>query len=298
MGQYDGNQCCDCYPHCRTLLVYRDQGVPARTPSDHAARSHGRRVDVLRTTPIRADDVGARRALGSARSSAIRQLSLRFATAAAPCSPGTTFDWLSAFLAGGLRQGRLALRKLLFRGRWQQTFPDGLLPSELAGPANGLGFFARLPLRRLLVGTPLFHFPEDALALHLLLQNTKCLVYIVVANKDLQLKLLAGLRNAAVLHAADCAAVSLRREDESDGAILRRPRTSRPIRHGDPVRYERRDHSRAAVSIDKAFHASTGPFEASRTAPEVPAETISAPLPCKNAKVVYIRIIRLAAVPC
>jgi hypothetical protein len=50
---------------------------------------------------------------------------------------------------------------------------------------------------------PPFHFPEDALALHLLLQNTKRLVDIVVANKYLQLKLLAWLRNAAVLHAAN-----------------------------------------------------------------------------------------------
>ncbi len=98
------------------------------------------------------------------------------------------FHLLSALLAGDLRQRRLSLRKLLLRGRWQQTFPDGLLPSELAGPANGLGPLAGLPLRRLLVGTPLFHFPEDALTLHLLLQNTKRLIDIVVANKYLQLK--------------------------------------------------------------------------------------------------------------
>src|ERR1700749_4287286 len=117
---------------------------------------------------------------------------------------------VSAFLAGDLRQRRLSLRKLLLRGREQQSLLDRLLPSELAGPANGLRFFARLSLRRLLIGASLFHFSEDALALHLLLQNTKRLVDIVVADKYLQLKLLAGRRNAAVLHAANCAGVSLR----------------------------------------------------------------------------------------
>ena len=59
--------------------------------------------------------------------------------------------WLSALLARDLRQGRLALWKLLLGGRRQQTFPDGLLPSELARPANSLGFFARLSFRRLFV---------------------------------------------------------------------------------------------------------------------------------------------------
>ena len=44
--------------------------------------------------------------------------------------------------------------------------------------------------------------------------------------------------------------------------------------------------------------ASTAPFEASRTAPEVPTEAIFGTFPCKNAKVAYITFIRLAAVPC
>ena len=136
---------------------------------------------------------------------------------------------LSAFLAGDLRQWRLALRKLLLRGRWQQSLPDRLLPSELAGPADGLRFFARLSLRRLLIGASLFHFSEDALALHLLLQNTKRLVDIVVPDKYLQLKLLTG--------AAKCASPACSQLRRSLVAImrmritayfLRRPRTSRP----------------------------------------------------------------------
>ena len=35
------------------------------------------------------------------------------------------FRRLSPFLVGDLRQGRLALRKRLFRGGRQQTFPEG-----------------------------------------------------------------------------------------------------------------------------------------------------------------------------
>jgi hypothetical protein len=105
-------------------------------------------------------------------------------------------------------------------GRWQQTFPDGLFASELASPANRLGFFARLPLRRLLVGAPLFHFPEDAFALHLLLQNTKRLVDIVVANKYVQLSSLLGceMRQSCVQPIAQESRCGS--EDESDGAIF------------------------------------------------------------------------------
>src|SRR6476646_10933695 len=87
--------------------------------------------------------------------------------------------------SGDLRQGRLALGELLLRGRRKQSFPDRLLPGELAGAANGLGLLARLSLRGLLIGAALLHFPEHAFALHLLLQDTKRLVDIVVANKDL-----------------------------------------------------------------------------------------------------------------
>jgi hypothetical protein len=105
---------------------------------------------------------------------------------------------LSALLAGDLRQRWFTFRKLLLRGRRQQAFPDGLFSSEFAGPANGLRFFAGLPLRRFLVRPSLLHFPEDALALHLLLQNTKRLVDIVIANKYLQMKLPAGLRTRQV----------------------------------------------------------------------------------------------------
>jgi hypothetical protein len=78
---------------------------------------------------------------------------------------------------GGLRSG-----SFFFGGAGSNPFPDRLLPSELAGPANGLGVLARLSLRRLLIGASLLHFPENALALHLLLQNTKRLVDVVVAD--------------------------------------------------------------------------------------------------------------------
>jgi hypothetical protein len=127
------------------------------------------------------------------------------------------------------------------------NLPDGLLPSELTGPANGLGFFARPPLRRLLVGSPLFHFPEDALALHLLLQNTKRLVDIVVANKYLQLNSLLGceMRQSCVQPITQESRCGC---EDDDGAILRRPRTRQAI--GAAIQF---DHSRMAVSIDKAL---------------------------------------------
>ncbi|KTS39597.1 hypothetical protein SB2_30920 [Methylobacterium radiotolerans] len=60
-----------------------------------------------------------------------------------------------------------------------------MLASEFASPANGFGLFARLSLRGFLIGTTLLHFAEHAFTLHFLLQNTKCLVDIVIADYDL-----------------------------------------------------------------------------------------------------------------
>src|ERR1700760_3771496 len=71
------------------------------------------------------------------------------------------------YFAGEVRQGRFALRQLLFRRCRKQSFLYRLLSGLLASPANGLGFFAGLSLRRLLIGASLLHLAEDALALHL-----------------------------------------------------------------------------------------------------------------------------------
>ena len=80
-------------------------------------------------------------------------------------------------------------------------------------------------------------FHERHPALHLLLQNTEGLVDIVVADKYLHLKFLAGLRMRkscmqpiAQESLGDC-------DDGSDGVLFRQPRTRRSMRHGNPVRY-------------------------------------------------------------
>jgi hypothetical protein len=70
--------------------------------------------------------------------------------------------------------------------RGNQAFADGLLASELAGPANGLILFAGGLFRRLLIAATTFHLPEYALALHFSFQGAKRLVDIVVAYKYLQ----------------------------------------------------------------------------------------------------------------
>ena len=67
----------------------------------------------------------------------------------------------------------------------QQAFALGALACKLAGAADGLGLFARLFFRRLLVVTAKLHFAEDALALHLLLERLQRLIDVVVANQNL-----------------------------------------------------------------------------------------------------------------
>jgi hypothetical protein len=110
-----------------------------------------------------------------------------------------------------LRQGWLALKRLLFGRRGQQSFSDRLFPSELAGSSNSFGFLTGLSFRRLFVGTPLFHFSENALTLHLLLKNTERLVDVVVPDKYLQLIFLDGAANCGTsCMAANCAGASLR----------------------------------------------------------------------------------------
>ena len=62
----------------------------------------------------------------------------------------------------------------------------GAFAGQFPRPADGLGLPTSLGLGRLLVSSAGFHFPEDALALHLLLEHAKSLVDIVVANENLQ----------------------------------------------------------------------------------------------------------------
>src|SRR5687768_15610096 len=78
--------------------------------------------------------------------------------------------------------GSLARRALDLLGRGEKAFPLQLLAGELAGAADGLGLLARLALGGLFIMAAQFHFPEDALALHFLLEGLERLVDVVVAN--------------------------------------------------------------------------------------------------------------------
>ncbi len=77
-------------------------------------------------------------------------------------------------------------------GTWRRTrccrqaaFALGALAGQLAGAAHGLGLFAGLLLRWLLVVTAQLHFAEDAFALHFFLQRAKSLINIVVTDENL-----------------------------------------------------------------------------------------------------------------
>src|SRR5438552_7341953 len=59
------------------------------------------------------------------------------------------------------------------------------LAHHLAMAAHRLRLLARLALRGLLVVAAQLHLPEDALALHLLLERAQGLVDVVVANQNL-----------------------------------------------------------------------------------------------------------------
>src|SRR5437879_6140258 len=68
----------------------------------------------------------------------------------------------------------------------QPAFALGPLAGELAGAAHGLGLLAHALLGGLLVVVPELHLPENALALHLLLQRLEGLIDVVIANLNQQ----------------------------------------------------------------------------------------------------------------
>jgi len=65
------------------------------------------------------------------------------------------------------------------------AFALGALASELAGPAHSFGALAGFLLGRLFKRLTRFHFPEQAFALHLLLQRAQGLLDVVIADDDL-----------------------------------------------------------------------------------------------------------------
>lgn len=65
------------------------------------------------------------------------------------------------------------------------AFALGAFASELAGTAHGFGALAGFLLGGLFEVLTGLHFPEQAFALHLLLQRAQSLLDIVIADDDL-----------------------------------------------------------------------------------------------------------------
>jgi len=65
------------------------------------------------------------------------------------------------------------------------AFALGTLASQLAGASDSFSALAGLLLGRFLKRLTRFHFPEQALALHLLLQRAQSLLNVVIADDDL-----------------------------------------------------------------------------------------------------------------
>ena len=86
--------------------------------------------------------------------------------------------------------GLLFVQQFLLAGVGDEPFALCLLARELARAADRFGLFAVFALRRLFVRAPLLHLTKHAFALHFLFQNTKRLIDIVVAHKNLQLMFL------------------------------------------------------------------------------------------------------------
>src|SRR5690606_13652162 len=73
----------------------------------------------------------------------------------------------------------------LLLGLRQQAFALSALARQFPRPADGFGLLARLAFGGLLEMVAAFHLPEEALALHLLLERLQRLVDVVVADNDL-----------------------------------------------------------------------------------------------------------------
>jgi hypothetical protein len=73
----------------------------------------------------------------------------------------------------------------LFR-HGDQAFALRLFPGRLARAADGFRLLAGLALGRFFIRLAALHLTKNALALHLLLEDSESLIDIVVANDDLQ----------------------------------------------------------------------------------------------------------------
>jgi hypothetical protein len=70
-------------------------------------------------------------------------------------------------------------------GRRQEALALGPLTSQFPRPSHGLGLLSCALFRGFFVVLPTLHFAERAFPLHLLFQRFQRLLYIVVANKNL-----------------------------------------------------------------------------------------------------------------
>ena len=80
---------------------------------------------------------------------------------------------------------------------WKKAIALRLLAGELAHATDGLRPLTHPLLRGLLIGAPLFHLAKDALALHLLFEDTQSLIHIVFTHEHLQIggPILVGVRS-------------------------------------------------------------------------------------------------------
>lgn len=69
--------------------------------------------------------------------------------------------------------------------RLHDAFALGAFAGQLAGPAHGFGALAGFFLGGLFEVLTGFHFPEQAFALHLLLERAEGLLDVIIADNDL-----------------------------------------------------------------------------------------------------------------
>jgi hypothetical protein len=94
---------------------------------------------------------------------------------------------LCIMVAANSEPGRRPTRReLAFFRHGDQAFALRLFPGRLARAADGFRLLAGLALGRFFIRLAAFHLTKNALALHLLLEDSQGLIDIVVSNDDLQ----------------------------------------------------------------------------------------------------------------